>query len=175
MLPTTDAAFDIFIRHILDGFIGVCLDSETYVPLPYNSYIVTVHQEFNLPSKIESVDQAAASAETFARSAGLSDDVIYAIDLAVRESVANAVKHGNKFDETKEVEMTIAETGRGLEITVRDFGTGFSVEEIPDPTDRENLLKTNGRGILFMRSFMDEVEWAHPDGGGIIVKMLKKI
>jgi serine/threonine-protein kinase RsbW len=135
---------------------------------------VTDHEEFNFPSRIESVDHAAAKAETFARSVGLSDNDIYAIDLAIRESVANAVKHGNKFDENKSVEVTLAETGRGFEITVRDFGTGFSVDEIPDPTDSANLLKANGRGILFMRSFMDEVEWAHPEGGGIIVKMLKK-
>lgn len=172
--PLTLVAFDILIADILDGFEAVCLDRRLSAPLPYNSYIVTEQKQFNLPSRIESVDTAAATAETFARSAGLSDDAIYAIDLAVRESVANAVKHGNKFDESKPVEMTLAETGKGLEITVRDFGTGFSVDEIPDPTDRENLLKTNGRGILFMRSFMDEVEWAHPDGGGIIVKMLKK-
>jgi len=57
---------------------------------------------------------------------------------------------------------------------VRDYGTGFSVEDIPDPTNPENLLKSNGRGILFMRSFMDEVEWENPSGGGLIVKMLKK-
>ena len=135
---------------------------------------MTEHSEINLPSVIESVDTAAAQAETFARAIGLEDDAIYAIDLAVRESVANAVKHGNKFDENKAVEITFSEIGAGIQITVRDFGTGFSVDEIPDPTDRENLLKTNGRGILFMRSFMDEVDWAHPDGGGLIVKMIKK-
>lgn len=131
-------------------------------------------KEIKLPSKIESVDEAAAKAEEFARSMGLADDAIFAIDLAVRESVANAVKHGNKFDETKDVEVSLTETGTGFEISVRDYGTGFSVEQIPDPTDRENLLKATGRGILFMRSFMDEVDWAHPEGGGLIVKMLKK-
>lgn len=131
-------------------------------------------KEFNLPSRIESVDEAAANAEAFARSIGLADDAIYAIDLAVRESVANAVKHGNKFDQSKPVEVRLSETGHGFEISVRDFGSGFSVNEIPDPTDQENLLKATGRGILFMRSFMDEVEWAHPDGGGVVVKMLKK-
>lgn len=136
--------------------------------------IVFETRELKLPSKIESVDEAAARAEEFARSIGLTDEAIYAIDLAVRESVANAVKHGNKFDEAKNVEVVMAETEGGLELTVRDFGTGFSVDQIPDPTDRENLLKATGRGILFMRSFMDEVDWAHPDGGGLIVKMLKK-
>ncbi len=134
---------------------------------------MTEQTEFILPSVIESVDMAAAKAESFARAIGLADDAIYAIDLAVRESVANAVKHGNKFDKDKDVEVTFADTGSGLEITVRDYGTGFSIEDIPDPTDRENLLKTNGRGILFMRSFMDEVDWDNPDGGGLMVKMVK--
>ena len=67
---------------------------------------MTEHSEFNLPSTIESVDMSAAKAETFARAIGLGDDAIYAIDLAVRESVANAVKHGNKFDTEKDVEVT---------------------------------------------------------------------
>jgi serine/threonine-protein kinase RsbW len=97
-----------------------------------------------------------------------------AVDLAVRESVANAVKHGNKFDESKCVEMTLSSSEEGLRITVRDFGTGFSVEDVPDPTNPENLPKVNGRGILFMRSFMDEVTWSNPSDGGMKVTMLKK-
>ena len=112
-------------------------------------------------------------ADEFAKSRGLDDDFISAIDLAIRESVANAVKHGNKFDETKEVEVTLSDSAAGFEIVVRDFGTGFSVDDIPDPTNPENLLKTNGRGILFMRSFMDEVEWCNPTGGGLSVTMRK--
>jgi serine/threonine-protein kinase RsbW len=62
----------------------------------------------------------------------------------VRESVANAVKHGNKFDESKKVELTLECSDESLAITVRDFGTGFSVKDVPDPTDPENLLKVNG-------------------------------
>lgn len=127
-----------------------------------------------MPSRIESVDEAAAIAEKFARGAGLGDEYISAIDLAVRESVANAVKHGNKFDESKQVEMQILKSDKGIEITVRDFGEGFAVEEIPDPTNPENLLKATGRGILFMRSFMDAVEWFNHSGGGMVVKMTKK-
>lgn len=113
-------------------------------------------------------------ADEFARSRGFGDEVLFAIDLAIRESVANAVKHGNKFDADKNVDITFSDTYEGFEITVRDFGTGFKVEDIPDPTNPENLLKTNGRGILFMRSFMDEVEWQSAPDGGLIVKMLKK-
>jgi len=131
-------------------------------------------KELTLPSRIESVDEAAMLADEFARNNGCGDDVLSAVDLAVRESVANAVKHGNKFDESKKVELTLECSDESLAITVRDFGTGFSVKDVPDPTDPENLLKVNGRGILFMRSFMDEVEWDNPAGGGLKVKMVKK-
>lgn len=131
-------------------------------------------REIKLPSRIESVEEAASKAEEFACESGCDEAFIYAIDMAVRESVANAVKHGNKFDESKNVEITMQDSDAGFGITVRDFGEGFLVEEIPDPTNPENLLKTNGRGILFMRSFMDEVEWSnHPDGG-LVVKMFKR-
>ena len=136
--------------------------------------IVSEKREIRLPSRIESVEEAADKADAFARERGYSDEVIFAVDLAIRESVANAVKHGNKLDENNDVEITFNESGEGFEITVRDHGSGFSVEDIPDPTNPENLLKSDGRGILFMRSFMDEVEWTNPDGGGVMVRMLKK-
>lgn len=126
-----------------------------------------------MPSEIESVDEAASQAESFVKNCGLGDEFASAIDLAVRESVANAVKHGNKFDPQKEVEITFQRSPKGVEIFVRDFGHGFSLNEIPDPTNPENLLKASGRGILFMRSFMDEVEWSNHADGGIIVKMVK--
>lgn len=130
--------------------------------------------ELSLPSRLESVEKAAVEAEKIARQFGFGEDAFYAIDMAVRESVANAVKHGNLLDETKKVELSFSNLPSGLEITIRDFGKGFAVEEIPDPTNPENLLKANGRGILFMRSFMDEVEWSNHAGGGMVVKMLKK-
>lgn len=135
---------------------------------------MSLKREIELPSRIESVEDAAIMADEFAKTCGFGDEICFAVDLAIRESVANAVKHGNEFDESKHVKLTLADQPDGLEITVRDYGSGFTVEDIPDPTNPENLLKTNGRGILFMRSFMDEVEWENPPGGGLVVKMLKK-
>ena len=129
--------------------------------------------ELELPSRIESVATAAARAEEFARQSGFGEDALNAIDMAIRESVANAVKHGNLLDETKQVELTFSNLTNGLEIVVRDFGRGFAVEDVPDPTNPENLLKENGRGILFMRAFMDKVEWSNHAEGGMVVKMLK--
>lgn len=130
--------------------------------------------ELNLPSRIESVEKAAAEAGKFAESNEFSEEARFAIDMAVREAVANAVKHGNKLDETKNVEIRFENSGEGLAIIVRDSGKGFAVEMVPDPTNPENLMKADGRGILFMRSFMDEVEWSNHEQGGMIVKMLKK-
>ncbi len=131
-------------------------------------------KELNLPSRLESIDKAVVEALEFASHVGFSDDELYSVDMAMREVVANAVKHGNKQDESKDVEITLRNSNEGFEVTVRDFGTGFAVEDVPDPTNPENLLKANGRGILFMKTFMDEVEWFNHANGGMIVKMLKR-
>ncbi len=130
--------------------------------------------EILLPSTIESVDKAAAEAARFAARSGLDEGALFGIDMAVREAVVNAVKHGNQLDEAKNVELTFSNLAESFEITVRDFGGGFAVDEVADCTAEENLLKASGRGILFMRSFMDEVEWSSPPGGGTLVRMSKK-
>ncbi len=150
------------------------LDTKPSKLLTYNEIIVTEKREISLPSRIESVDEAAVEAEKFVRSLGFGDDFVSAVDLAVRESVANAVKHGNVFDETKNVDIVFANSPEEFQITVRDFGKGFDPDEIPDPTNPDNLLKASGRGILFMRSFMDEVFWSKHDEGGMIATMKKQ-
>jgi serine/threonine-protein kinase RsbW len=128
--------------------------------------------ELVLPSRIESIDEAAAVAAKTAADAGIDEGALFGIDLALREAVANAVKHGNRFDETKQVTISFAKTPAAFEITVQDEGAGFDFEHLPDPTDPANLLKESGRGAFLMRSFMDEVEWQR---GGSIVIMTKKL
>jgi len=129
--------------------------------------------KFSISSKIEAIDEAVQKATAFASNAGFGDDALFGIDMAVREALANAVKHGNKLDETKQVEITLINLGDGMEILIRDFGSGFDVSEVPDPTNPENLLKASGRGILFMHNFVDRVEWENHAEGGTIVKMIK--
>ncbi|MCB1025774.1 MAG: ATP-binding protein [Acidobacteria bacterium] len=129
--------------------------------------------KFSISSKIADIDAAVVKTVSFAKEIGFGEDAIFGIDMAVREAIANAVKHGNSLDETKSVDIALRDLSDGLEITIRDFGKGFKVEDVPDPTNPENLLKENGRGILFMQNFVDIVEWHnHPDGG-MIVKMVK--
>ena len=130
--------------------------------------------ELKLPSRIDSIDEAAAAVADAARRMGFADDALFGIELAAREAVTNAVLHGNRRDETKTVEVGVADTGSAMTITVRDRGEGFDPASVADPTQEENLLKTSGRGILFMRTFMDEVNWEPHPGGGTVVRMTKK-
>ncbi|HLM02241.1 MAG TPA: ATP-binding protein [Pyrinomonadaceae bacterium] len=130
-------------------------------------------KEIVIPSRVEAVDKAVVEATEFATAAGFGDEALFAIDMAVREAVINAVKHGNQLDETKPVEISFSNLDKGFEVIIRDYGEGFDINEIPDPTDPENLLKANGRGILFMRNFMEEVAWFQHPQGGTVVKMCK--
>lgn len=129
--------------------------------------------KFSISSRIADIDKAVVKTVDFAKNVGFEEDAIFGIDMAVREAVANAVKHGNALDEHKSVDITLNDISDGLEITVRDFGKGFAVEDVPDPTNPENLLKENGRGILFMQNFVDTVEWHNHPEGGMVVKMVK--
>ena len=129
--------------------------------------------ELTLQSRLESVEEAAAKTAQFAQARHLDAEMTNALDMSVRESVANAVKHGNRFDEGKQIELTVIDGDDAVEVTVRDFGAGFDVDSVPDPTNPENLMKTCGRGILFMRAFMDEVGWSCAQDGGMIAKMRK--
>ena len=130
--------------------------------------------ELRLPSRLEAINDAASAAAEFVKRSGLSDDAAYGVDMAVREAVTNAVLHGNRQDETKTVEVEFKNLPGAIEITVRDRGEGFDPRSVPDPTDPQNLLKTSGRGMLFMRTFMDEVEWSRHPEGGTVVRMRKK-
>ena len=127
-----------------------------------------------MPSRIETVAAAAAAVAEFVGRFGVSDDAAYGIDMAVREAVTNAVLHGNRQDENKTVDIVLKSLPDAVEISVHDRGHGFNPEEVPDPTATENLLKTSGRGIFFMRTFMDEVDWLIRPEGGTTVRMLKR-
>ena len=130
--------------------------------------------ELSLPSRIETVAKAANAVADFVSRSGISEEAAFGIDMAVREAVTNAVVHGNEQDEQKAVELTLKSSPEAVEISVHDQGPGFNPNEVPDPTEEENILKTSGRGIFFMRSFMDEVDWFLPPEGGTTVRMLKR-
>ena len=130
--------------------------------------------ELRLPSRIDTVATAAAAVAEFVSRSGISDDAAFGIDMAIREAVTNAVLHGNKQDEDKTVDIILKSSPDAVEISVHDQGAGFNPESVPDPTVQENILKTSGRGIFFMRNFMDEVDWSIRPDGGTTVRMVKR-
>ena len=130
--------------------------------------------ELSLPSRIDTVATAAAAVAEFLNRSGISEEAAFGIDMAVREAVTNAVLHGNRQDESKTVDVTLKSSPDAVEISVHDQGAGFNPEEVPDPTPAENILKRSGRGIFFMRTFMDEVDWSIRPGGGTTVRMVKR-
>jgi serine/threonine-protein kinase RsbW len=102
---------------------------------------------------------------------GFTNSSVFAIKLAVEEVLMNAIKHGNKLDPAKHVQIEAVITPKRFELTVEDEGSGFDPGGVPDPRAEENLEKINGRGLLLMRSYMDEVEYTL---GGRRVRMVKK-
>jgi len=94
--------------------------------------------------------------------------------MAVREAAVNAVLHGNAYDPGKKVRLEFEQSGADLVITIRDQGKGMDLAKIPNPLAPENLLKTSGRGIFLIRSFMDEVQ-IHPSQTGTEIKLVKHV
>ena len=136
---------------------------------------MTEHRvSFTLDSTLETVDSAEQTASRIAAEAGFDEDEVMRISMAVREAAVNAVLHGNAYDPGKKVKVDFLSTGEELVITIRDQGKGLDLDKIPDPLAPENLLKTSGRGIFLIRSFMDEVE-IHPTQSGTEIKLIKHV
>jgi serine/threonine-protein kinase RsbW len=110
---------------------------------------------------------------------GMDDDASHWISVAIRESVINAIKHGNRNDASKRVfvefETSAPKDGPELSIRVRDQGEGFEPEEVADPLAPENLLKSSGRGIFLIRNFMDRVQLQRAPEGGMEIRMVKRV
>lgn len=128
-------------------------------------------------STFEMLDFVQVVSDHIARDVGLDDDALHWVGVAVRESVINAIKHGNQNDAAKRVfvEFETRETVPELSIRVRDQGAGFEPEEIADPLAPENLLKSSGRGIFLIRNFMDDVRLQRAPEGGMEIRMLKRV
>lgn len=106
---------------------------------------------------------------------GFDEDACHWIDLAVREALANAIKHGNREDPAKRVEVDVTVEDDELVIRVEDEGEGFEPFEVSDPLAPENLLNPDGRGIFYMKSFMDDIDYSFRPGGGTRVTLRKRL
>lgn len=87
------------------------------------------------------------------------DRDVFGVRLALEEALVNAIKHGNQMDPNKSVRISCRLNLGGIRIEIEDQGEGFDPEDVPDPTDDENLERPCGRGIMLMRAFMTAVNY----------------
>jgi serine/threonine-protein kinase RsbW len=126
-----------------------------------------------LDSTLESVDSAEALALNVARNAGLDEDELQKIAMAVRESMVNAVVHGNRYSALKKVRVSVSQGPNQLTVRIADEGEGFDYDNLPDPLAPENLLRSSGRGIFLIRAFMDDFQVRRLSPKGTEVTLIK--
>jgi len=131
--------------------------------------------ELTIPSRLEEMEAVHKLIQEAIKEYKLSDELAHWIELTISESMINAIQHGNQADPAKKATLKISCNGEHIEIIVEDQGRGFTFDKVADPTDIANLLKPSGRGILIIRSFMDEVDLSQREGGGCRLRMVKKI
>ena len=124
----------------------------------------------DLPSQLDLLDLIQGVGEQLAVRAGFDDEQKLDVGLALREGAINAIKHGNGLEAGRRVKVSIEVVeGSRFRMAVRDEGVGFDPDTTPDPTDPANLWRTNGRGLLLIRSLVDEVEFVRHEPGMEIV------
>jgi serine/threonine-protein kinase RsbW len=126
-----------------------------------------------LDSTLDSVDSAEELAVGAAQRAGFGDDDLMKIGMAVRESMVNAVVHGNRYNANKKVRLSVTRNSGRFTVRIADEGEGFESAHLPDPLAPENLMRTSGRGIFLIRSFMDEFDIRRLEPGGTEVTLVK--
>jgi serine/threonine-protein kinase RsbW len=143
------------------------------MPCGYQDVHLAIH------STIEALDLVQAVTEHIARRLGFDDESVHWTAMAVRESVVNAITHGNNGDRSKIVFIDYSAAPESdpdtFIVCVRDQGRGFDPETLKNPLTPENMLSTSGRGVFLIRQFMDDVSMRRAPEGGMEVRMTKRI
>lgn len=128
-----------------------------------------------LASRFENIEVAERALLDLCQQAGCCGDDEYWLVTALREAMANAIRHGNRQDPELVVDVRYRVLNCAVEIRIEDQGSGFDLDQVPDPTDAANLLRPSGRGIFYMRQFMSRVDFQQSDGGGTVVTMAREL
>lgn len=113
--------------------------------------------KIEIPSITENIRIIESFIDNAKERFNLDDDIYGNIMIAVTESVNNAIMHGNKNDKSKNVTLSLSLNNNIINFIVKDEGTGFDFQNLPDPTSPENIDKPSGRGIFLMKHLSDEV------------------
>jgi len=129
----------------------------------------------SIDSRFENIELVQVVLNDVLERLGLEEDTRHWMDLATREAVANAIKHGNRNEPGTRVDVELMRVEGEVVVTIADRGPGFNPGEVGDPLAPENLLRPSGRGLFYMQSFMDRVEFAAREGGGTLVTLGKQV
>lgn len=116
-------------------------------------------REINIPSRIENLREVEKLIDEVTNECQLSSEKYGNVFIATIEAANNAILHGNKLDEEKDVNIKFQWSKKELNLTVIDQGKGFDYHNIPDPTAPDNVEKVNGRGIFLMERLSDKIEF----------------
>jgi serine/threonine-protein kinase RsbW len=137
---------------------------------------MTREAQLQLLSSYENIELAQRLLVELCSSAHIEEETTYWAGMALREALANAIKHGNKLNPEKRVFIHMRlRPGGELQIDVEDEGDGFDPTLLVDPTSPDNLLRASGRGVFYMRQFMDEVRFAAGERGGTRIELIKRL
>ncbi len=130
---------------------------------------------FCINSKIELINIVENGVNFFVKTiCKVDEDTLYWFMVGFHEVLINAYLHGNKKNEKLLLNVVVTFSSDKLQASVTDRGSGFNLEDIPDPTKPENLLKPSGRGILFAQNACDEV-FLKKEEGKFTVTIVKKL
>ncbi|NIA07260.1 MAG: ATP-binding protein [Actinobacteria bacterium] len=129
-------------------------------------------QSLTIASELTAARQVEQYLMTSLRERSCPQDILFAVRLALEEALSNAIKHGNGLDPSKTVTVKFSVGPDKLQIAIADQGDGFNPLAVPDPTTDDHLEQPNGRGIMLMRAYMDEVAY---NSRGNEVRMVKCI
>jgi serine/threonine-protein kinase RsbW len=131
-----------------------------------------MEKTLTIVSKIENLRKVEKLVDDLSSEYSISADVYGNILIAVLEAANNAILHGNKLDEKKDVVIGIEIKDGLLTVQIDDQGTGFDYRNVPDPTAPENIENVNGRGIFLMEKLSDKIEFSR---NGASVKLEFKL
>ncbi len=123
----------------------------------------TIIEQVKLPSDFASLVEVENLIDKVCANLGVQEDAYGNVLIAVTEAVNNAIQHGNVENSSLFVDVAVGDKETEFCFRIKDEGTGFDFNSLPDPTAPENLLKESGRGIFLMRNLADDVEF---DGDG---------
>jgi serine/threonine-protein kinase RsbW len=133
-------------------------------------------QTLTFPGRFESLAQISDLIVQQAKEAGLDDDAVYAVDLAVDEAFTNIIEHAYGGEGKGNIQCTCLVKEDGLTITLRDFGKPFNPDKIPAPNVKSRLkdLRSGGAGLFLIRKMMDEVHFEFNPKSGNVLTMVKR-